>query len=439
MSVRDWAMRGCLFGRLRLGRIVLFVLAGVVLTSASVLPERAFDLMVAPVVAGERFDWIGWETNALAEEVGRWFRGEDSSRQLAAESGQVLAFVDRQNEIGRLNYELSKVYASQSSTRLASPLTEEEQQKAQNARSLENELDGLKQQQAEAMPFVEQILAAQVAEVLRSDDLGWADGRLPPVTFRFTDLPSYLVVSPRDKIYMYRGIFLLPDLKTSERVRIEDEIERNLGMSALVDDVGGIGSWPTMVIDTASLQDLIDIVAHEWTHTYLFFRPLGQHYDESRDLTTMNETVASLVGEEVARQVMERFYPEQVQPPAPETAEEAPPTTEEPQEETFSQAMRRIRLHVDELLAAGKVDQAEQYMETQRQELVEKGHYLRKLNQAYFAFHGSYATSPTSVDPIGPWMRQLRAQSGSLADFLQTVSRMTRLDDLLAALNQPAS
>jgi hypothetical protein len=98
--------------------------------------------------------------------------------------------------------------------------------------------------------------------------------------------------------------------------------------------------------------------------------------------------------------------------------------------------MRRIRLRVDDLLAEGRVSEAEEYMEAERQKLVDKGYYLRRLNQAYFAFHGSYATSPTSVDPIGPWMRQLRAQSDSLQDFLNQVAEMRSLDDLLKTLDE---
>ena len=101
--------------------------------------------------------------------------------------------------------------------------------------------------------------------------------------------------------------------------------------------------------------------------------------------------------------------------------------------------MRRIRVHVDELLSQGRVSDAEAYMEAERQELVAAGYNLRRLNQAYFAFYGSYATSPASVDPIGPWMRQLRARSGSLKAFLDKVARMRRLDDLLRAVDAGGS
>jgi hypothetical protein len=189
-----------------------------------------------------------------------------------------------------------------------------------------------------------------------------------------------------------------------------------------------------MVMDNASLPSLVDIVAHEWTHTYLFFRPLGVRYGDSRDLTTMNETVASLVGGEVAELAMARYYPELLAPSV--LPSQAPAAADDSGAETFPQAMRRIRLHVDSLLATGNVPEAEAYMEAERQRLVAAGYSLRKLNQAYFAFHGSYATGPASVDPIGPWMRRLRAQSGSLKAFLEQVAEMHSLDDLLRVLGE---
>jgi hypothetical protein len=65
---------------------------------------------------------------------------------------------------------------------------------------------------------------------------------------------------------------------------------------------------------------------------------------------------------------------------------------------------------------------------------LENGYSVRKLNQAYFAFHGSYATGPGAVDPIGPKLEQLRAQRDSLLGFLRTVRGFRGLPDLDRAL-----
>ena len=73
-------------------------------------------------------------------------------------------------------------------------------------------------------------------------------------------------------------------------------------------------------------------------------------------------------------------------------------------------------------------------MESQRRILVENGYAIRKLNQAYFAFHGSYAVGSSATDPIGGKLRLLRKQAGSLAEFLRTAAKFDEPADLDAAL-----
>ena len=77
-------------------------------------------------------------------------------------------------------------------------------------------------------------------------------------------------------------------------------------------------------------------------------------------------------------------------------------------------------------------------MEQGRQYLADNGFYLRKLNQAFFAFYGSYAEGPDAIrsDPIGDDLRELRRQSPSLHDFLVTVAQMTSYNDLKRALGK---
>ena len=96
--------------------------------------------------------------------------------------------------------------------------------------------------------------------------------------------------------------------------------------------------------------------------------------------------------------------------------------------------MRKTRLEADRLLVEGKINEAEQYMESQRRVLVENGYAIRKLNQAYFAFHGSYAVGAAATDPIGGKLRLLRRQAGDLVEFLRTVAKFSEPSDLDAAL-----
>jgi hypothetical protein len=98
--------------------------------------------------------------------------------------------------------------------------------------------------------------------------------------------------------------------------------------------------------------------------------------------------------------------------------------------------MRATRVEVDRLLAEGRIVDAEAYMEARRRVFVEHGYAIRKLNQAYFAFYGSYADEPgaSGADPIGPALRDLRYYTGSLAEFVSTARGLTSLADLQAAL-----
>ena len=154
----------------------------------------------------------------------------------------------------------------------------------------------------------------------------------------------------------------------------------------------------------------------------------------------MNETTASLVGRELGQALIRRFYPERVPPPPPENP--PPPSPEEPPKFNFRAEMHKTRVATDQLLAQGKIDEAEQYMESRRQFFWANGYLIRKLNQAYFAFYGAYndvseggsATGEAGNDPVGPAVAALRKKSGSLADFLNRISWMTSFEQLKRAV-----
>ena len=96
--------------------------------------------------------------------------------------------------------------------------------------------------------------------------------------------------------------------------------------------------------------------------------------------------------------------------------------------------MRHLRRQVESLLADGKIDEAERAMEEKRQFLAANGYYIRRLNQAYFAFHGSYADSAGSIDPIGPKLDDLRKKSATLRAFVSVVRGFSSEGDLDRAL-----
>jgi hypothetical protein len=247
-----------------------------------------------------------------------------------------------------------------------------------------------------------------------------------------------LIVSPREVIRQDESVSLLPDLTLDRQVALEEQIDRDLDVSSLVVHIGGIGLYPTMVQQTSYLEWLGEVVAHEWVHNFLTLRPLGVNYMTSPELRVMNETTASIAGKEIGLALLEAFYPELIPPPPPE--DEPAPAPSEPPAFDFRAEMHETRITVDQMLAEGKVEEAEEYMEARRVVFWENGYrHLRKLNQAYFAFHGAYADQPggaagATEDPVGSAVRKLRAQSPSLAAFLNRISWMSSFEQLQRAV-----
>jgi hypothetical protein len=295
---------------------------------------------------------------------------------------------------------------------------------------LQTQLDTLRQQLQAQQPQVEAIVQDQVAAVLAAEGLDIAGFVFPPVLMHMTPLPQMLIVSPRDRIAQVEYATLVPVLATQEKEEMESAVYERLDHAALVVPIGGLGIYPAMVQETSSINWLAEVTAHEWTHHWLAFRPLGLRYLHSPQMRTINETVASMVDLEIGTAVIERFYPEFI--PLPETA--APPASP-PAESAFDfrAEMAETRITVDGLLAEGKIEEAEQYMEQRRHFFVANGYPIRKLNQAYFAFYGGYADAPggaAGADPTGPMLRAIRAHTLSLRDFLHLVSAIENGDDL---------
>jgi hypothetical protein len=317
------------------------------------------------------------------------------------------------------------------------------QDKEAKSEALRVERDKLLAQQAQLAPFAEATLQSQVTDAFAELGLTTGGQTIPPLLYHTTSTPLALIVSPRDKIMQLTNISILPTLTLDDQIKLEDDVSKSLDVSTLVVPIGGVGVYPTMVMETTDLRWVLDTIAHEWTHNYLTLRPLGMEYSVTPELRTMNETTASISGNEVGTYVLKKYYPELYVPPpppasAPPSNNPAPtPDPNTPPPFDFRAEMHTTRVHVDELLASGKIQEAEDYMEQRRQFFWQNGYLIRKLNQAYFAFHGAYADVPGGAageDPVGPAVRALREQSSSLADFINTIARMTSFDQLKEAI-----
>jgi hypothetical protein len=308
------------------------------------------------------------------------------------------------------------------------------------ARALAETPGGVSPEEQDALtgmgPVVERILAGQVREAYRDQGIyGPADRfvrvpvTFPPVWFALEAPPHLLVISPRTEIASLRQQLLDQSMDLATMENIEREVE-TLDLSALVTEIGGLGAtYPSVVSDDSSLRYTIDTVAEEWLHQYLTFTPLGWRYvlhllglREDYAVAQINESLAGIVNGDIGDAVWERYY-------AGLTAPAAPAATE-PDPFDYRAFMRETRVRADELLAEGAVREAEDWMESRRQIAVAEGYRIRKLNQAYFAFYGTYADAPGSTTPIGDELRALRGASPSLSAYLNMAVRIRTHDDL---------
>ncbi len=378
-------------------------------------------------IQGIKFDYWSWVLDASwvklqQAAIGSPFYVERGTRKMI-----VMDYLRQMDRVLEAEWNLSQVY---SNPEIADP----------EAASvvLRTRLNDLYAEQHRLAPFAESVLEEQISVVLAEANLTSGGQPLPRPLYHISPLPMALIISPREIIRQDKNISLLADLPVDQQVVLEEKITAELDQSALVVAIGGVGIYPTMGMRSTNLPWIVDTIAHEWMHNYLTWHPLGWNYDTTPQLRTMNETVASIVGTEIGQRVQERFYPETLPPEHTPvdllSLTEGMPSPEPPPFD-YRAEMRETRLRVDELLAAGRIIEAEFYMEVRRQFMWENGYPIRKLNQAYFAFYGAYADIPggaAGADPVGPAVRALREESDSLADFVHMIMWLDSFEELQA-------
>jgi hypothetical protein len=409
----------------------LLLVAILVTLSYESPPAGDLDAHITRLLTGEQFDFWGWEIQALLDKLTHTLVSPQRYLDEPSRRDFVLDYLELVAEIQRVEWEIHRVYTDPAETDPEAATV-----------SLRAQLEQLRKTEASQQVLAEAILQEQTSIVLIDEGFGLLGQELPPTGIHFTPLPALLIVSPRDRIERIASLGLRHGLDAAQREAIEGQVDASRDVSSLITNIGGLSAYPAMLLESSSLGWVAEVTAHEWTHHYLMPLPLGWNYDTAPETRTINETVASIVGKEVGQQLLAHYYPEFL-PPEPEDQEEieeevAPP---EPPAFDFRIEMRRTRILVDELLAEGKIEEAEAYMEQRRGEFVAQGYSIRKLNQAYFAFHGAYADEPGAAgdDPIGPAVQELRARSPNLHAFVAQVARITTLAELQASLEAPSS
>ena len=382
--------------RLLLLSIVTLVLLGAVQGSDSPSPS---DVEVSPY----KYNLLRWEVDHFSDKWVNKFQeilpwNSEPSRE--ASIVQVQEFFDLTAEIRELERESVDGNAAR--------------------------IKELRQRRSDMQTDVEETVESEISAILVEEGFSSRIGVIfPPVDTVFAASPGVLIISPRDRIDQTSSTLMKPGIPGDVRDELEEVIFREDGVSALIVSTGGVATYPSVVSATGTLHDALVITAHEWLHHWFFFQPLGQHFWDNSDMTTLNETAASIGGELIGDRAFTAMTGEVV---VREDDEDTDPA--DPDAFDFEAAMRETRIEAEALLAEGKIEEAESYMEERRQFIDDNGIYIRKINQAFFAFHGSYATGAASVSPIGDLLEELRDGAESLEEFLKTVGEFDRVEDL---------
>jgi hypothetical protein len=420
-------LRGAWRG-LRLG---LALLAAAFLLGGAAVPPGGLPEQVRARTREIAFDFGSWTLDASFAKLSGWALSLE--RFLAPQTGPalVLETLEQIQRVRQLQAELLQA--------VSDPAVDDPEATAAPIRQSLSEaharLDAL-------APLAESVLQAQLSDILADANLGMMGQTIPPSLFRTTDVPSSLVVSPRERIERTFDVSLNAGLSAEDMAALEDQIFADLDQASLVVPIGGIGTYPTMIMQTTDIVWLTEVIAHEWVHNFLTLRPLGINYATNETLRTINETTASLAGKELGRLILLKYYPDHV-PPEPEPAQTDTPTPRpepvtDPDAFDFRAEMRITRVEVERLLSEGRIVEAEHFMEARRQIFWQNGFPIRKINQAYFAFYGAYNDAPgggaAGEDTVGPAVVAYRARFEHLSDFLRSIAWVNSFESLMALL-----
>ena len=305
------------------------------------------------------------------------------------------------------------------------------------AASLQQEVERIAGERSALRDGVEETIESALSTAIREAGLSeWQRFVFPPVDIRLAGPPIVLLTSPRDRIERQHEALIEPEISLVVRERLEDKLMAEHDVAAISFQVGGLAAYPASVLDTIPMADTFRAGAHEWMHHYMAFRPLGQKMFTSAEMVALNETFADIAGREIGDRARELLLEEEERPSAPAAPQPAPDSGLHGRDEHFgfSEEMRETRLRVDDLLAEGKVDEAEAYMEERRLLFVENGYPIRRLNQAYFAFHGTYAENAASSSPIAGQLRRFRELAPDLRTFVLRMADISSYEQFLERL-----
>src|SRR5215211_4353253 len=304
------------------------------------------------------FDYPNWVWNATWTKFEQGAIGAPFVFDRGTNKQIVFEYLRVTQQLMQTEAKIEQVYADPSIT-----------DKDSTSAFLGTQRDQLIAMQSQVAPFSEATLQSQIGEALA--DLGLTTGgqTIPPTLYHISSTPLALIVSPRQRIEQLTNISVLPALTLDQQIQLEDKVAKALNVSTVVVPIGGVGVYPTMVMETTDLNWTLDTIAHEWTHNYLNLRPLGLNYSTTPELRTMNETTASIVGGEVGNYVLKKYYPELFKSSSTRNLISLNPANQPNDTPPFDfrAEMHETRVTTDQLLSDGKIEEAESYMEKRRQ------------------------------------------------------------------------
>lgn len=152
-------------------------------------------------------------------------------------------------------------------------------------------------------------------------------------------------------------------------------------------------------------------------------------------MTTLNESIAVILGNEIGRQVWDEINQNDRCIPIDKYKDQDKEVMIN-DSFNFNMVMRETREKVEKYLQDGEIQNAENYMNNQRDLFVRNGYQIRKINQAYFSFYGTYANRPESTSLTYEHLLEIRNRMSSLYEFLDILKDISSYEEFLAIHRQ---
>jgi len=242
----------------RFVRNTVLVIALSILLVSSTIPVADFKSQINTLTRRIEFDFGTWTLEAIFAKLLSWGLGIEHFLKPQSQSELVLNYLSQVQRVNTLNAEIINMYTD--------PAISNAELESQSLReTLNTEQDRLNSM----APLAEAILQAQLMTVINESGLGFLGQTFPPSLYQVSDVPQSLIVSPRTEIRQVMDVSLSPSISIEDKEQLENAIFSDLDHSALVVPVGGIGTYPTMIMQTDNLVWLTEVIAHEWVHNFL--------------------------------------------------------------------------------------------------------------------------------------------------------------------------